>query len=86
MWLSVQGETGRIDVSADYESITVTADKYQTPFVLLNVTEEPPIRDFITCVVEDKPVPVSGEDGMLATQAVEAVVESYRTNRVVRLC
>ena len=86
MWLSVQGETGRIDVSADYESITVTADKYQTPFVLLNVTEEPPIRDFITCVVEDKPVPVSGEDGMLATQAVEALIESYHTNRVVRLC
>ena len=85
MWLSVQGETGRIDVSADYESITVTADKYQTPFVLLNVTEEPPIQDFISCVLEDKPVPVSGEEGMLATQAVEAVVESYQTNRVVRL-
>lgn len=48
MWLSVQGETGRIDVSADYESITVTADKYQTPFVLLNVTEEPPIRRVLT--------------------------------------
>lgn len=85
MWLSVQGETGRIDVSADYESITVTADKYQTPFVLLNVTEEPPIRDFISCVLEDKPAPVSGEDGMLATQAVEAVIKSYQTNRVVKL-
>jgi predicted dehydrogenase len=85
MWLSVQGETGRIDISADYESITVTADKYQTPFVLLNVTEEPPISDFVSCVLENKPVPVSGEDGMLATQAVEAVVKSYQTNRVVKL-
>jgi predicted dehydrogenase len=85
MWLSVQGETGRIDVCADYESITVTADSYQTPFVYLNVTEEPPITDFISCVVEDKPAPVTGEDGMLATQAIEAVVKSYQTNRVVRI-
>ena len=85
MWLSVQGETGRIDIVADYESITVTSDKFQTPFVLLNLTEEPPILDFITCVIEDKPVPVTGEEGLLATSVIEAVVKSYRTHRVVRL-
>ena len=85
MWLSVQGETGRIDIVADYESITVTSDKYQTPFVLLNLTEEPPILDFITCVIEDKPAPVTGEEGLLATSAIEAVVKSYRTHRVVHL-
>ncbi|HZR31334.1 MAG TPA: Gfo/Idh/MocA family oxidoreductase [Terriglobales bacterium] len=85
MWLSVQGETGRIDVAADYENITITADKYQTPFVMLNVTEEPPIVDFVSCVLEDKPSPVSGEEGMIATQAVEAVVKSYQTNKVVKL-
>jgi predicted dehydrogenase len=83
--LASKGETGRIDLAADYEGITVTADKYQTPFVLLKATEEPPIQDFISCVLEDKPVPVSGEAGMLATQAVEAVVESYQTNEVVKL-
>jgi predicted dehydrogenase len=85
MWLSVQGETGRIDVLADYENITITSDKYQTPFVMLNVTEEPPIIDFVDCVREDKPSPVTGEEGMLATQAIEAVVESYKSNRVVKL-
>jgi hypothetical protein len=36
-------------------------------------------------VLEDKPVPVSGQEGMLATQAVEAVVKSYKTNKVVKL-
>jgi len=85
MWLSVQGETGRIDVLADYENLTITSEKYQTPFVLLNTTEEPPIVDFIACVQQDKAVPVAGEDGMLATQAIEAVVRSYETNRVVTL-
>lgn len=85
MWLSVQGETGRIDLLADYEGITITTDKYQTPFVLLSVTEGPPIIDFITCVLEDKPSPVTGEEGMLATQAIEGVVKSYKTNKVVKL-
>ena len=85
MWLSVQGETGRIDVLADYENITITSDKFQTPFVMLNVTEEPPIVDFITCVQENKPVPVTGEDGMLATRAIEAVVQSYEKNTIVKL-
>ncbi|MGA3168212.1 MAG: Gfo/Idh/MocA family oxidoreductase [Terriglobia bacterium] len=85
MWLSAQGETGRIDVTADYENITITSDKYQTPFVLLNVTEEPPIIDFISCVAEDKPAPVTGEEGMLATKAIEAVVESCRKNKVVKI-
>ena len=86
MWLSVQGETGRIDVLADYENITITADKYETPFVMLNVTEEPPIVDFVACILEDKPAPVTGEEGMLATQAIEAVVQSYQSNKVVKLC
>ena len=85
MWLSVQGETGRIDVLADYENITITSDKFQTPFVMLNVTEEPPIVDFIACVQENKPVPITGEDGMLATQAIEAVVQSYEKNTIVKL-
>ena len=85
MWLSVQGETGRLDVAADYENLTIVGDKYETPFTLLDLTETPPIRDFITCVVEDKPVPVTGEEAMLATQTVEAVVRSYTEGRVVPL-
>ncbi|HVO59455.1 MAG TPA: Gfo/Idh/MocA family oxidoreductase [Terriglobales bacterium] len=85
MWLSVQGETGRIDVLADYENITITSDRYQTPFVMLNVTEEPPIVDFVACVRDNQPSPVTGEEGMLATQAIEAVVESYNTNKIVKL-
>ena len=85
MWLSVQGEEGRIDINADEENISITSAVYETPFVLLEHTEEKPIRDFIKCVIEDLPVPVSGEDGLLATQAVEAVVKSYSENRLVRL-
>ena len=71
-------------MDADRENITITAERHETPFVLLKITEEQPILDFITCVIEDKPVPVTGEEGLLATQAVEAVVRSYTEHRIVR--
>jgi len=85
MCLSVQGEEGRVDAVADYEGLTLTTDRHTTPFVLSGVTEDQPIRDFVTCVLEDKPIPVTGEQGLLATQAIEAVVASYQQNRVVSL-
>jgi predicted dehydrogenase len=77
MWLSVQGASGRVDVSADQENITFAAREYRTPFVLLSLTEEPPIRDFITCVLSGGPVPVTGEEGLLVTRAIDAIIRSY---------
>jgi predicted dehydrogenase len=85
MWLSVQGETGRIDVSADQENITVAAREFRTPFVLLATTEELPIRDFITCVVDDRPSPVTGEEGLVVTRAIQAIVLSYTEGRTVSI-
>jgi predicted dehydrogenase len=85
MWVSIQGETGRIDVGADLESLTIAAREYRTPFVLNRLTEEPPILDFITCVLEGTPSPVTGEEGLLVTSAIEAVVRSYTEGRTVSL-
>ena len=85
MWLSVQGETGRVDVNADQENVVAVTDCYQTPFVLLHLMTSPPIHDFFTCVLEDKPEPVTGEEGLAATAWVEAVVTSYTEGRTVRL-
>jgi hypothetical protein len=36
-------------------------------------------------VLENKPVQVSGNDAMLAVLAIEAVVKSYETNKLVNL-
>jgi predicted dehydrogenase len=85
MWLSIQGETGRIDVNADQENLTIAAREYRTPFVLNRLTEEPPIRDFIACVLEGTPSPVTGEEGLLVTQVLEAIVRSYTEGRTVPL-
>ena len=85
MRISIQCEEGRIDIEADYENLTITSDQYRTPFTLNNHTEVTPIMDFITCVLEDKPVPVTGEEGLLATQTIEAIVKSHTEKRVVRI-
>jgi predicted dehydrogenase len=85
MRVSVQCEEGRIDVTADFENITVTSDTYATPLILFDQTEVNPIKNFITCVIDDRPVPVTGEEGLLTTCAIEAVVRSYREKKVVLL-
>jgi predicted dehydrogenase len=85
MRIVIHGEEGRIDIVADYENLAVTADRYLTPYTLNEHTEARPIRDFITCVLEAKPPPVSGEDGLLATRVIQAVVRSYTENRTVRM-
>jgi predicted dehydrogenase len=83
MRVTVQCEEGRIDTTADYENIAVTSGTYTTPFVLLDLTEVNPIKDFISCVLDDSPVPVTGEEGHLATCVLEAVVRSYQEKRPV---
>ncbi len=85
MRVVVHGEEGRIDIVADYENLAVTTDRYLTPYTLNEHTETRPIRDFITCVLEEKPPPVTGEDGLLATGMIQAVVRSYTENRSVRM-
>lgn len=85
MRVSVQCEKGRVDITADFENITITSDAYETPLILLDQTEVEPIKKFISCVIDDGPVPVSGEDGLLTTRVIEAVVKSYKENRVVLL-
>jgi predicted dehydrogenase len=83
MRVSVQCEEGRIDVMADFENITITSDSYTTPLILLDQTEVNPIRDFISCVLDERPEPVTGEEGLLTTRALEAVVRSYKEKKIV---
>jgi predicted dehydrogenase len=85
MWFSVQGETGRIDVNADQENITIAAGEYRTPFVLLAMTEELPIQDFIGCVVNDTPSPVTGEEGLVVTRAIQAVMRSCIEGKTISI-
>ncbi len=82
--ISIQGEKGRVDVNGDYENLTVVTDGYSTPFTNLIVTEETPINAFIQCVLDDKPVPVTAEEGLNATAFVEGVVSAYSNNSICK--
>ena len=84
MWASIQGESGRVDIVADFESYTITSsENYQTPFLLNYLTQDPPIHDFITCIIDNKESPVTGEEGLLVTKSIEAVIKSYIEKRIV---
>jgi predicted dehydrogenase len=85
MWLSIQGDSGRVDIGADRENLTFATGEYRTPFVLNYLTEEPPIRAFITCILEDLPSPVTGEEGLLVTQTLVAVVRSCSEGRTITM-
>jgi predicted dehydrogenase len=43
------------------------------------------LEAFVNAVLEDKPVPVSGEDGLHALRLALALVESGTTHRVVEM-
>ena len=86
MWFNVQGEAGRVDVVMDYENITITDGRgTETPFVYLDLTQAPVLKDFARAILEDQPSPVPGEEAIIATQIIAAVVESYGTGHPVDL-
>jgi myo-inositol 2-dehydrogenase/D-chiro-inositol 1-dehydrogenase len=42
-------------------------------------------RAFVDCVLDDKPVPVTGQDGLVALKMVLAALESIETKKPVSL-
>jgi myo-inositol 2-dehydrogenase / D-chiro-inositol 1-dehydrogenase len=43
------------------------------------------MQDFVDCILEDKPVPVTGHDGRVPVVMAMAALRSYQENRPVRL-
>ncbi|MFH1905477.1 MAG: Gfo/Idh/MocA family oxidoreductase [bacterium] len=71
--MDILGTKGKIEIEGDKECISITADSYQTPFVLDSVTEDEPIRYFIDCVESGtNPIP-SGEEGKVVTEIIERI-------------
>ncbi len=76
--IDILGETGKIAIEADKEGLEiVTADHYETPFILDPMTTELlPFQHFIDCVLNDEEPSCSGEDGLAVTQVIEQIVAS----------
>ena len=55
-----------------------------TPAFLPNVgTHEAEIRAFVQAIIDDTPVPVPGEQGLMVTRILDAIYESSETGREV---
>lgn len=91
--LEILGSQGSISVENESENKLVRADKdgYHTSRLLyffMNryapcYVEE--VRQFVECVRDDKPVPVSGADGRAAVVLGYAAWKSFRENRPVKV-
>jgi predicted dehydrogenase len=86
--LSLHGEKGTIVTGRD--AVEVRLPGAPEPVVETapctghsGITEE--VGQFLTALLQGKPVPVSGEDGYLALEACMAAYESARRGRVVKL-
>ena len=83
--IQLQGTEGRLDIAASEEQLRVSGKRFQTPLVLDFVTEKHPIRDFVTCLLEDREPACTGEDGLAVTRLIEAVTQSAREGRMIDL-
>ncbi len=76
--IEILGETGKLSIEADKEGLeVVTADRYETPFILdPTTTEILPFVHFVDCVLNDTEPTCSGEDGLAVTRVIESIVAS----------
>jgi len=89
--LMLLGSKGRISIEGDRQGIDVATDKLHWPFVLglqcaygksFGFFKEPIIH-FVDSLYENKESMCSGEDGLIVTKVIEAIVRSIQEKRGV---
>ncbi len=92
--VSLQGTRGKIEVEGGDQGISVTGPKkHATPFVLAEQNAfgrrtgffAEPVLHFADSLLAGRRPECPGEDGLVATQVVEAALKSIRTGRPVKL-
>lgn len=82
------GEKGAIRIDRSHHGMVkkITNLSYETPDVLRNVEEDTItfVRDglkaFVNSIIEEKPPPVTGEDGLRVTKVIESILKSCERN------
>ena len=80
--LDLHGAAGKLSVTGDRENLTVAAERFEQPFTLNWLTEDEPVQEFARCLLEGRPVPVTGEDGLRTTAVLEAIRRSLASGQV----
>ena len=83
--IDIYGEKGSVKIEGDKEGIEVSGDSYRTPLVYDFVTEEYPVNYFVDCVLNDREPEPNGNDGMVVTRTIEAIVNSLHSGKTVAL-
>ncbi len=89
--VSLQGTKGKIEIVGDNQGVTVSDATHRTPFVLAEQNAfgkttgffHLPILHFVDSLVARCEPECPGEDGLVATEVVEAVWKSIRSGRPV---
>ena len=91
--LMLLGSKGRIGIEGDRQGIDIATDKLNWPFVLglqhaygrsFGFFKEPIIH-FVDSLYEDKAPMCSGEDGLVVTRVIEAIVKSIQEKKVIEI-
>ena len=80
--LDLHCERGKLGVTGDQENLVVARERYEHPFTLAWLTEQVPIQDFVLCLQQGRPAPVTGEDGLRATAVLQALARSLASGEV----
>ncbi|MBC7326594.1 Gfo/Idh/MocA family oxidoreductase [bacterium] len=89
----IVGEKGKIEITGSRQGIEVATDKFTYPFVSdkRELYGERwgfvymPIWYFVNCVRENKKPEITPEEGILVTRTIEALVESLKTQKEVKI-
>jgi predicted dehydrogenase len=82
--LDISGDQGNLNMDLATQGLHIYTDKgHSYPSTAPGLIEED--RAFINCILDDTPVPVTGEDGLVALKMVMAALESIEKKSVVPL-
>ncbi len=91
--LMLLGSEGRIGIEGDHQGIDIATDRLNWPFILglqhahgksFGYFKEPIIH-FVDSLYKDKEPMCSGEDGLIATRVIEAIVRSIQEKKVIKI-
>ena len=82
--LDIIGDKGSLNMDLASQGLKIYTDAgHKFPSTAPGLIEED--RAFVNCVLDDKPVPVTGNDGLVALKMVMAALESIEKKSVVEL-
>jgi len=87
------GTRGKIDLTLDRQGIEFSGEKYAWPFVLgqqdahgvsIGFAEQP-IRHFVDCLLSGRTPVCTGEDGLINTATIRAILDSVKSGRTEKV-